>query len=113
MMKYLTELRVFKKHYLKKYNESKFSNSDASLGMEIGVYNESIGTTFNEYLANMDYLTKTCSKYGLKLVENASFENIFNSIGEAKKYKRVKEMDDELKPYSFLNNYFVYEKLSS
>ena len=94
----------------KKYKQSKFSSSDASLGMEIGVYNESIGTTFNEYLANMDYLTKTCSKYGLKLVENDSFENIYNSISNAKKYGRVKDMDDSMKPYSFLNNYFVYEK---
>jgi len=96
----------------KKYTQTKFSASDASLGMEIGVYNESIGTTFNEFLTNMDYLTKTCSKYGLKLVENASFENMFTSVGDAKKYGKVKEMDDELKQYSFLNNYFVYEKLS-
>ena len=94
----------------KKYNQSKFSSTDTSLGMEIGVYNESIGTTFNEYLTNMDYLTKTCSKYGLKLIENASFENLFTSVSDAKKYGRVKEMDDEMKLYSFLNNYFVYEK---
>ena len=57
----------------------------------------------------MDYLTKTCSKYGLKLVENVSFENMFTSIGDAKKYGKVNEMDDEMKRYSVLNNYFVYE----
>ena len=94
----------------KKYDQTNFTPSDASLGMEIDVFNESIGTTFREYLVNMDYLTKICKRYGLELVENASFENIYSTQAQAKSYGKVNDITDDLKKYSFMNNYFIYEK---
>ena len=94
----------------KKYTQTKFSSSDASLGIEIDVYNESIGITFSEYLVNIDYLTKVCKKYNLKLVENSSFETIHSTISKSQSYGKIKDMTDDHKKYSFMNNYFVYEK---
>ena len=94
----------------KKYTQTKFSPSDASLGMEIDVYNESIGITFPEYLVNMDYLTMMCKRYDLELVENSSFETIHSTISSSQSYGKIKDMTDDHKKYSFMNNYFVYEK---
>ena len=79
--------------------------------MEIDVYNESIGATFTEYLVNMEYLEKICSKHGLTLLESNSFETLLTS--EASKYGKTKDINDNLKKYSFMNNYFVFEKTGS
>ena len=94
----------------KKYTQTNFSPSDASLGMEIDVYNESIGITFPEYLVNMDYLTMMCKRYNLELVENSSFETVHSTISTSQSYGKIKDMTDDHKKYSFMNNYFVYEK---
>jgi hypothetical protein len=94
----------------KKYNQPKFTPSEASLGMEIDVYNESIGITFSEYLVNMDYLSKMCKKYNLELVENSSFETIHSTISSSQSYGKIKDMTADHKKYSFMNNYFIYEK---
>ena len=93
----------------KKYKQTNFTPTNSSLGMEIDVYNESIGATFKEYLVNIDYLDKICSKHGLTLLETNSFESLLNN--EALKYGKTKEITDNLKTYSFMNNYFVFEKL--
>lgn len=92
----------------KRFKQSKFSPSEASLGMEIGVYNESIGATFNEYLVNIDYLTELCETYKLKLIETNSFESMFSKV--SKSYGKSSMITDDLKKYSFMNNYFIYEK---
>ena len=94
----------------KKYTQTNFSPSDASLGMEIDVYNVSIGITFPEYLVNMDYLTMMCKRYNLELVENSSFETVHSTISKSQSYGKIKDMTDDHKKYSFMNNYFVYEK---
>ena len=78
--------------------------------MEIDVYNESIGITFPEYLVNMDYLTMMCKRYNLDLVENSSFETVHSTISKSQSYGKIKDMTDDHKKYSFMNNYFVYEK---
>ena len=94
----------------KKYSQNSFYPTDSSLGMEIDVYNESIGVTFKEYLVNMDYLTSMCDKYKLKLIETNSFETMFRNISASQEYGKIKDMNDDLKTYSFMNNYFIYEK---
>ena len=95
----------------KKYKQTNFTPTNASLGMEIDVYNESIGATFTEYLVNIEYLEKICSKHGLTLLESNSFETLLTS--EASKYGKTKDINDNLKKYSFMNNYFVFEKTES
>ena len=93
----------------KKYKQSNFSVGEEYLGMEIDVYNESISATFTEYLVNMDFLDMLCEKYNLRRLVNTSFENIYSEIG-AKGYGKSKQMDSDLKEYSFMNNAFVYVK---
>ena len=94
----------------KKYKKTKFEPTEEYLGMEIDVYNESIGATLTEYLVNINYFDSICEKYGLKKIVNSGFENLFSQIPE-KDYGKAKSMSADLKTYSFLNNYFVYEKV--
>ena len=94
----------------KRYKQTNFSPSETSLGMEIGVYNESVGATFNEYLVNIVYLTELCETYKLKLIETNSFESMFSKV--SKSYGKSIMITDELKKYSFMNNYFIFEKTS-
>jgi len=95
----------------KKYNQPELNPNNNSLGLEIDVYNESIGVSFKEYLVNIDYLTLMCEKFKLNLIETNSFRKIYDSISkEKKKYGEIHKMTDQMKIYSFMNSYFIYEK---
>ena len=94
----------------KKYTQSVFNDDDSCLNYEIDIYNESIGKSIKEYLVNSDYLNTICDKYNLQLVENKSFKDIYKEIEDDVKYGDMTKMNDELKKYSFLNNYFIYQK---
>lgn len=94
----------------RKYTKKEFNPNESSLGYEIEVYNESIGETFTEYLVNFDYFTTLCSKYDLRVVEVVDFENVFTEVSNIK-YGDMKSMTPELQRYSFLNTYFVFEKV--
>ena len=66
------------------------------------------------------------SSYGFKLESNpfikskkealGSFEELFNLLLESKKqnkeYEHIKDMSDEEKIISFMNNYFIYVKIT-
>ena len=65
---------------------------------------------YNLYDLNINYFDSICEKYGLKKIVNSGFENLFSQIPE-KDYGKAKSMSANLKTYSFLNNYFVYEKV--
>jgi len=93
----------------KKYTNKKFTQNEKSLGLEIDVYNESIGITFKEYLVNLNYLVSLCSKHNLKLVEVSSFESLFDNLSSID-YGDILKMTDDLKKYSFMNSYFIFEK---
>jgi hypothetical protein len=94
----------------KKYTNKKFSVNENSLGLEIDVFNESIGISIKEYLVNMDYLIFMCDKYKLRIKEVDSFETKYSNMG-SEKYGTVDKMTDDMKKYSFLNNYFIFEKI--
>ena len=93
----------------KKYNNTEFISDDSSLGIMIDVYNESIGATFKEYLVNLDYLESICRNYNLKLIENVNFSKMFSNIKDTD-YGSIKNITEDLKRYSFMNNYVVFEK---
>ena len=95
----------------KKYKNTEFHNDERSLGIKIDVYNESIGISFTEYLVNFDYLISLCKSVNLKLVENKNFLQLFTNLPKDIDYGRIKDMNDDLKKYSFLNNAFVFEKV--
>lgn len=95
----------------KKYKNTEFHNDERSLGIKIDVYNESIGVSFTEYLVNFEYLISLCKSVNLKLVENRNFLQIYTNMPKDMDYGRIKDMNDDLKKYSFLNNAFVFEKV--
>jgi len=94
----------------KKYTNTKFGPNENSLGLEIDVFNESIGVSIKEYLVNIDYLKLMCDKYKLKLKETNSFEQLYSLIGD-ERYGTIESITDDMKKYSFWNNYFVFEKI--
>ena len=88
-----------------------FPNNSDGLGIPIDVYFESIGNTTREYLVNMDYLISLAAQYNLKLVVNNSFESKYDDLKALKTpYGSAAEMNDVLTEYSFLNDYFIFEK---
>lgn len=97
----------------KLYNENltNFANNSEGLGLPIDVYFESIGMTTKEYLVNFEYLVEKCKQHGLKLVKIVSFDTIFKELMDSKlKYGEALSMNKDLKEYSFLNQYFVFQK---
>jgi len=60
-------------------------------------------------LVNFDFLVAKAKEYNLELIEINSFSTIFESVNK-KDYGSMKDLSDELKEYSFLNNAFVFEK---
>ena len=89
-----------------------FTNDNSSLGMPIDVYFESIGTTTKEYLVNIEYLIQKCSDFNLRLIRNGGFNEAFEELKISKlKYGKSLDMTEELKVYSFLHEYFVFERV--
>ena len=116
---------------IKDYDNEKFDNNDSSLGYKISVYQDSINQTLTEYLVNYDFFTEVMEKYGFKLVPldeakkmhlpdgSGMFVQLYNKMMTDIKYnpKLSKEfgeapnMYDFEKNISFLNRYFVYQKV--
>lgn len=118
-------------HIKKKYNDNSdvfLNNNNNSLGYTISVYQESINKEFDEYLVNFDYFKSVMKDYGFILEENFnynntltksvdSFENLYNNIAnlslkDKKKYNWLDKLTKEEKEISFLNNYFIFKKIS-
>lgn len=96
----------------KKYDSSVFPNDRTSLGMKVDVYVESIGNTTEEFLVNMNYLVEKCKEHSLELVNIESFETLYDGLSKSKtKYGSSSSMNDGMREYSFLNNFFVFEKI--
>jgi hypothetical protein len=96
----------------KKYDTHVFPNDTSSLGMKIDVYVESIGNTTEEYLVNMNLLIEKCKAHGLELIQIESFETLYTDLSKSKtKYGSSGQMTDGMRDYSFLNNFFVFEKV--
>ena len=108
-------------HVQRKYSENdEYKNDESCLGMKIGVFQESINREFDEYLVNFEYLTQIIADYGFRPVTNiidekdnttplpgiGNFELLYN------KPYNVFDMSEEEKVISFMNNYFVYEKIN-
>jgi hypothetical protein len=118
----------------KEYDDSgKFENDESSLGKKIMVYQESINQTLPEYLVNYEFFTQTMEKYGFQLVplEEAKKRRLpdgtgmFNQLYNKMMFdlKQNPELERDLKDapsmqafekdISFLNRYFVYQKIST
>jgi hypothetical protein len=115
----------------KAYSQSSFPNDDTSLGYEILMYQESINKPAIEYLVNFDFLIRTMEHYGFVPVTTnkarqigfpkaiGPFEDLFDKMEEGLDNNTVKHsnigvaanMSTEEKTISYLNNYFIFEKV--
>ena len=115
----------------KAYSYDTFPSDESSLGYKIKVYQESINKTFEEYLVNFTYLTRTLENYGFVPIDDetaqsmgfpsaiGSFEDLFDIMKEEVENKKIKSinvgnalnMNVFEKRISFLNNYFIYKKV--
>jgi len=120
---YVNDVKIWS--ITKDYNEDRFEPDDSCLGYKIGVFQDTINQNIDEYLVNMDFLTITMEKYGLKLISrneagklglpsgSGMFSDMFNQMmkeGKAGSYKGAKYMTPEEKQISFLNRFFVFKK---
>ena len=99
---------------IKKYDNTKFSET---LGLKIGVYQETINKVFDEYLVDFKYLIELLERYGFKLsspIESVKPLSDFSTL-----YKKMRAtntditMTEEESQISFLNNYFIFKKFQN
>ena len=112
----------------KEYNSQVFKPDDTSLGYPILVTQESIGKPAREYLVNMEFLTRELRVRGLEPAPSAltrsagmgnsidGFASVYNSLGRQGGRLRPAEqqalqMTKSEKELSFLNTYFVFQKV--
>ncbi len=113
---------------VKKYSPERriFPDDENSLGMEISVYQESIGQWVSEYLVNFEFFNRTMNEYGMYLLTDAElneiqfplkkssglFSDLFNHMTSSNmrqnQYGDAEKMATYEKKISFLNRYFIY-----
>jgi hypothetical protein len=118
---------------IKDYDSVSYEDNITSLGYKISVYQESINQTIPEFLVNFDFLVETMSNYGFRLLprEDAKkiglpegsglFIEMYNKMmDEIKKYPKTEKeygmassMMDYEKRISFLNRFFVFQKIAT
>ena len=86
----------------KKYKNKTFPNNVNSISVPIEVYMETFGSSFEEYLVNLDYLRELFELYGMEITSIKPFEEY---------HKELKgDLSDEQKLLSFLNVSLVVTK---
>ena len=106
---YIDEKKVWA--VIKKYDKETFTKHD-SLGYTIGVYQESINKVLDEYIVHFSYLTEIMGQYGFipesptkDIPPIDSFERFYGTSGI--------KMTEQEKIISFLNNYFIFKKVTN
>jgi len=101
----------------KKYNQTVFPPDETSLGMTVGVFQETINKDFDEYLVNFPYFIETMKQYGFEIVDRmpgtdypgcGNFSILYDSMV---KRGGTFLMCDKEKTISFMNRYFVFKKI--
>jgi hypothetical protein len=101
----------------KKYNQEVFPADESSLGLTIGVYQETINKDFDEYLVNFTYFIEKMKHYGFDVVEKMPGMDIpgignFSILYDAMvKRGGTFLMCDKEKEISFMNKYFIFKKI--
>lgn len=117
----------------KDYDAVSYEDNITSLGYKILVYQESINQTIPEFLVNFDFLVETMSNYGFRLLPrddakkiglpegSGLFIEMYNKMmDEIKKFPKTEKeygmapsMMDYEKRISFLNRFFVFQKIAT
>jgi SAM-dependent methyltransferase len=99
---------------IKKYDNTQFQET---LGLKIGVYQETINKVFDEYLVDFRYLVELMERYGFTLnspvaeiVPLGDFSTLYKKMQKDPTMKKI-VMTEEESQISFLNNYFIFKKL--
>ena len=115
---------------LKIYETDTFEPDETSIGLTIGIFQESIGQMVEEYLVNFEYLRQSLEKYGFHIVptekavefglpnSTGNFNDLFHQMCQEietgglkkSKIKKASDMTEEEKQLSFMNRYFIFEK---
>lgn len=98
--------------------KKKYSNTDSKLGRKIDVYVESINKVTEEYIVYFDILVEKLKEFNILplSVEEQKEQGLISSYGsfDSIYYENEKKlnqpMDDVMKEYSFLNNWFIFKK---
>ena len=113
----------------KEYSATEFPADQTSLGLTINVYMETINQYFREYLVNFEYLTKVMEWNGFRLISTSEaqemglpratglFRELYEQMMAARsrqqgrRFGSASQMTAAEKEISFMNRYFVYQKL--
>ncbi len=120
-------LKIIKKYVVE---DNQLRDDETSLGLGIDVLIYSINKLEQEFLVNFNYLVKELEKLGIKLLKPdelskmrlpkttgksyGSFEDVFTMLQKNAytplEESIVKNLKEEEKKVSFLNNYFIFRK---
>jgi hypothetical protein len=104
----------------KDYDKEELLPDDDSIGLAIDVEFISIGTTHKEYLVPFELLKKKLKAIGFELLDkkdltdlglNSSTNTFDVSYEMAQKSKKVYNMSDAVKEFSFLNRWFIFKRV--
>lgn len=100
----------------KKYNHTEFLANETSIGMAVGVYQETINKEFDEYLVNFPYFIETMKQYGFEIEDklpgtdlpgNGNFSILYETMLKRGESFIMCKKEQEI---SFMNRYFVFKK---
>ena len=95
------------------YTIRKFDLQKPLLDKKINVFVKSIGNSHTEYLVNFVYFDELLKEYGFEKVKIQNFQEIYEQMTESNlNTLNIKDMSDQEKQFSFLNNAFVYKKVN-
>jgi hypothetical protein len=101
----------------KKYSNPEFIADDSSLGLTIGVYQETINKDFDEYLVNFTYFIEKMKQYGFEVCEKmpgtdypgiGNFSILYDAMIKQGGSFIMCKKEQEI---SFMNKYFVFKKI--
>ena len=104
----------------KDYDKEELLADDESIGLAIDVEFISIGTTHKEYLVPFELLKKKLAAIGFELLDkkdlaelglNASTNTFDVSYEMATRAKKVYNMPEAVKEFSFLNRWFIFKRI--
>jgi len=103
----------------KKYKGAVFNSPKSEYGKEIDVFVGSIGSTFTENLVDFDFFVIMAKEYGLVVEKIEEFGEYYQSMIMNKNKNKnnnaidSSKMSDVEKEFSFLNNSFMFKKVSN
>ncbi len=100
----------------KKYNQQEFNADDSSIGLTIGVYQETINKDFDEYLVHFGYFIEKMKHYGFEIAEKMPGTDLPGTGNFSILYESMIKrggtflMCEKEKEISFMNKYFIFKK---